>query len=178
MTEDHAVIRGQKPASLVVQGGRAFLPRTREFQSFDVVMNGDRIVDIRSDAREAVGYSTTVIDAGGRLVVSGFIDVHAHLDAGQAFKKAHPGVLATGTTTIITELSRWAMICGLGAIEEFLRATAALPVSVYGTVPPNLFYDTYDIFPADDETAAEPFDLLQKERIVGTGEVRWDFLTE
>jgi predicted amidohydrolase YtcJ len=74
------------PATLVVTNAKIATMDPRMPRAEAVVANGEWIVFVGSvaDAQKYVGPQTQVIDAGGRLVVPGFNDSHAHFAGGSA----------------------------------------------------------------------------------------------
>jgi N-acyl-D-amino-acid deacylase len=62
---------------LVVSGGLVIDGTGAEPRPADVAIDGDTIVAVGAD----VGPARRELDAGGRLVTPGFIDIHTHLDA-------------------------------------------------------------------------------------------------
>jgi N-acyl-D-amino-acid deacylase len=85
---------------LVITGGRVLDGLGRAAVRADVAISGDRIVRVgdllRAEARRS-------IDAAGRIVAPGFIDVHSHAAEGlgrQGLEQGQP-LLAQGITTIV-----------------------------------------------------------------------------
>lgn len=92
-------------------------------QDYDLIIRGGRVLDgtgnpwfvadvgVRGDAIAAIGdlgdaQATTVIDARGRLVVPGFVDLHSHADEGRnslADPEAAPALnlVTQGITTVV-----------------------------------------------------------------------------
>ncbi|MBW2287967.1 MAG: amidohydrolase family protein [Deltaproteobacteria bacterium] len=62
---------------LVIRGGEVVDGTGSEPRRADVAIQGDRIVEVG----EISGEAKTTIDAEGKLVCPGFIDIHAHMDA-------------------------------------------------------------------------------------------------
>lgn len=173
MNDLQPVALGEKPADLVVEGGRVLVPETGEFRSRDVAVADNRIAALLEDGDPAIGPETTVITVDGHAVVPGFIDAHTHLDAFQAFETAYHHSLKGGTTAVITECAFIGGAFGAAGIEQFLAATAYLPVTVRATVPPTLLFDTFEPRRATGEAATELVELLEDDRIVGVGESDW-----
>jgi predicted amidohydrolase YtcJ len=69
-----------EPASLVVTNARVVTVDESMAEAQAVAVRGDRIVELgtREAIQRYVGPSTEVIDAGGRLVIPGFIESHGH----------------------------------------------------------------------------------------------------
>ena len=65
----------------------------------DVVVDGDRIVDVAPNAK--CGQQADVIDATGCIVSPGFIDAHAHSDAYLVLEPDAPSKISQGVTTEI-----------------------------------------------------------------------------
>jgi len=68
------------PADLVIRHARVYTVDDRQPWAEAVAVRGDRIAWVGSDSEAAayIGASTKVVDAGGRLLLPGFIDSHFH----------------------------------------------------------------------------------------------------
>lgn len=164
---------GEDDADLVVRGGRVFLPGGGQLVDRDVAVVGERIAALPEDADAVVGEDTTVVDATDMVVTPGFVDAHCHQDFIQTTEYAYPRMLEGGTTSIVTEVGGYGTALGAEGVNAFLEATADLPVSVYGTVPPVPLFDTFeDRINPDLQSTLLPA-LLDRERVVGVGEVGW-----
>lgn len=64
----------------------------------DVLVDGDRIAEIRTDAADTPS-AARVIDATGLVLAPGFIDMHAHSDLQILLNPAHPSRITQGVTT-------------------------------------------------------------------------------
>jgi predicted amidohydrolase YtcJ len=69
-----------QPADLVITDGRIVTVDDGMPEAQAVAVRGDRIVELgsRDAIQRYVGASTQVVDAGGRLVIPGFIESHGH----------------------------------------------------------------------------------------------------
>ena len=68
--------RGERPADLVLRGGRVFDLVTGDLEESDVAICGDTVVGLHArydGVRE--------IDVAGRILVPGFIDAHLHIES-------------------------------------------------------------------------------------------------
>ena len=100
--------KGKVPAmyDLVIKGGRLLDPATGTDGVLDVAITGDRIADIGPGID--VTNAARVIDAGGKVVTPGLIDLHAHI-AGDLRKGVREDLMllpdaagvSAGCTTVI-----------------------------------------------------------------------------
>ncbi len=173
MNDLQPVALGDAPADLVVEGGRVYCSNRRTFLERDVAIVGDRIAAILEDGSDVVGPETTVISATDGVVVPGLIDAHTHADIHAVVERTTPHLLATGTTSVVTEASALGGLFGAAGVEAFLEATADLPLSAFLTLPPQSLVDTFEPRRADDAELEALASLLDHERVVGVGEIDW-----
>lgn len=83
---------------IVITGGRVIDGTGRPAERADVAVTGDTIAAIGPGPYEA----SIRIDAAGRVVVPGFIDLHSHADFTVAGHPAAETAIAQGVTTLIT----------------------------------------------------------------------------
>ena len=76
----------------LIKNGLVYVNSARSFLPIDVLTEGEKIVKV-SPRGELDGYDAEITDASGRLLVSGFIDVHTHGIAGYDFLFADNVVL-------------------------------------------------------------------------------------
>lgn len=121
-----AVARGERPADVVLEGGRVVNVLTGEVEEVDVALAGGLIVGL-GDAYEG----TERVSLDGRMVLPGFLDAHVHIESslvGPAeFARA---VLPRGTTTVVADPHEIANVHGLEGIRWMLRASEEIPLSV------------------------------------------------
>ncbi len=93
-------LRAQTRYDLLIRGGQVVDGSGAAAVRADVGVTGDRIRAV-GDLGSAT--ATTVIDAAGRYVSAGFIDVHSHAGPGLATAELREGrpVLAQGITTVL-----------------------------------------------------------------------------
>ncbi len=173
MNRTQAVALGEADADIVITGGRVFLPETREFRALDVAIVDNEIAALPEEATDVIGPETTQLSAEGRVVLPGLIDAHTHVDTVQSLENAYHHVLATGTTTVVTEASGLGSLFGARGVEAFLAATAYLPITVRATVPTMPLVDTFEGRRANEADAEALVELLDDDRVVGVGETDW-----
>ena len=93
---------------LLISGGRVYDGTGNPWYYANVAVRGDRIVAI---GKLTGATATRVIDATGKVVVPGFIDIHSHADDGasarggfrdpDAKRRAAPNLVMQGITTVV-----------------------------------------------------------------------------
>ncbi|GAW92408.1 adenine deaminase C-terminal domain-containing protein [Calderihabitans maritimus] len=96
------VSRGERAADLFIKGGKLVNVYSSEIYEADVAVYRGRIAHV-GKGLDAVGPDTTVLDAGGKYIVPGYIEPHGH-----PWNIYPPDVLARvilplGTTSLIGE---------------------------------------------------------------------------
>jgi dihydroorotase len=95
--------RGQAPPyDIVIKGGRIVDPSQRLDRVADIAIANGKIVAL--EATVATTQAKTVIDAKGKIVTPGLVDIHAHIDA----KMPPSHCLSTGVTSLLDAGSRGA----------------------------------------------------------------------
>lgn len=128
----------EPPYDLIVAGGRVIDPANGVDGVADVGIVGTRIARVGPALRRSAG--TRVVDAAGRIVTPGLVDVHVHVFDGVAgvAAPADTGCLAHGATTVVDGGS-----AGATTYEGFdkyviqrsrTRVYAALNISTVGLV--------------------------------------------
>src|SRR5205085_2747282 len=64
---------------LLIKNGRVLDPASKTDASLDVLLDGEKIKEVRPAGKIAAPQGTKVFDATGLVVAPGFIDLHAHL---------------------------------------------------------------------------------------------------
>jgi N-acyl-D-amino-acid deacylase len=95
---------------ILIRGGRVVDGTGNPWYRADVAIDGDRIVAV---GRLAGATAERIVDAAGRVVAPGFIDLHSHADDGarevggrtirtdSLHRKAMPNVVSQGVTTVV-----------------------------------------------------------------------------
>ena len=112
--------------SLLIKNGRVIDPAASVDAVQDVLLKGDRIERVGRDL--AVPESTTALDATGKIVCPGFIDLHVHLrEPGQEYKET----VATGTRaaaaggfTAVCAMANTHPVNDNRSVTDYIRAKA------------------------------------------------------
>jgi dihydroorotase len=112
--------------SLLIKGGRVIDPAASVDAVQDVLLKGDRIE--RVGKHLAVPDGTTTLEAGGKIVCPGFIDLHVHLrEPGQEYKET----VATGTRaaaaggfTAVCAMANTHPVNDNRSVTDYIRAKA------------------------------------------------------
>src|SRR6186997_2734714 len=160
-----AVARGEKPAELVVRGGRVFSVFTREWLETDVAIVEGHVAGL-GDYEGA-----EELDASGRHVVPGFVDAHMHLESSKLLVDEFARlVLPLGTTTVVVDPHEIANVLGTDGVHWLLDVCGALPLDVYfmasSCVPASSFES-----PRRELTAGDLDALLRRRRVIGLAEM-------
>jgi dihydroorotase len=143
------------PFDLLVKGGEVIDPGSGRRGSFDVAVNRNRIAAVDRDIPAAA--AARVIDATGKIVTPGLIDLHTHVFHGCSYWGVRPDPVASrsGVTTWIDAGSAGAMT--LEGFRDYVvkpsraRVYALLNISYIGLVGPdhelmNLNYSDVELF--------------------------------
>lgn len=107
----------QGETDLLIKGGRVIDPARGVDRAADVAVRGGRILAVRPNITPAAG--ADVLDATGKLVVPGLIDIHTHAVRGKDDARL---CLADGVTSLVDAGSR-----GSDAIDEAVAVAKAAP---------------------------------------------------
>ena len=112
--------------SLLIRGGRVVDPANSVDGVQDVLLEGDRIV--RLGRNLAVPADAKVLDAAGKIVCPGFIDLHVHLrEPGQEYKETVASgtrAAAAGGFTAVCAMANTHPVNDNRAVTDYIRAKA------------------------------------------------------
>ncbi|MEX2217738.1 MAG: adenine deaminase [Phycisphaerales bacterium] len=120
-----AVARGDAPADLLMKGGRVMNVFTREVESADVAIVGERVAGVGDyDAAERV------VELRGAFIAPGFIDAHMHVEStmlppSQFVRLAVPH----GTTGVVLDPHEIANVLGIEGIRWIMADAEGLPIN-------------------------------------------------
>ncbi len=161
------VALGQRPASLLVRGGKLVNVLTREIYPADVAILDDRIVAI-GDVAYAAGPETVIVDATGKYLVPGLIDQHIHVHETQLnVIQLAAAILPRGTTGICTDLYGEVVVSGMKAARACLDAAHGLPLKVWFALPTPGYYQNIPFGHNGQPTREDMFEMLDWPECIG-----------
>jgi len=125
------VSKGEELADLVIKNAKLVNVLSEEIYETDIAIVGDKIAGISK------GYKgKKEIDVKGAYVSPSFIDGHVHLESSMLMPSEFAKmVLASGTTTVISDPHEISNVMGLQGISFMREATKNLPLDVYFMLP-------------------------------------------
>ncbi|WP_022666670.1 adenine deaminase C-terminal domain-containing protein [Desulfospira joergensenii] len=167
------VALGRKAPDLLIFGANLFNAWTGEtLENRSVFVSRDRIAHVGRE-KESENYPvadhTRILDARGQTLIPGFIDGHTHLAWLVRPEEYACRLLASGTTTLITETMEIYPVAGKEGVKEYIKILEKMDLRAYATLPAmasisraNLGLDLDDLE-----------ELLALDRVVGLGEAYW-----
>ncbi|MGN6814027.1 MAG: adenine deaminase [Thermomicrobiales bacterium] len=164
------VAQGQRPADLVLRGGRVVNVFTGEVEEVAVALCGGRIAGLSADAGR-YGDAREVLDLAGRYLAPAFIDAHIHLESSQLWVNEFARVTVPhGTGAVVADPHEIANVLGLAGVRALIDAARELPLSAFFVVPSCVPASPRETSGAIlDAAAVAP--ALDWPEIVGLGEV-------
>ncbi|RKT84099.1 adenine deaminase [Saccharopolyspora antimicrobica] len=121
-------------ADLRIAGGRVVSTFTGEVFEADVLVTGEVISGVVPPG--AGPEAAEVIDAGGRLIVPGFVDAHMHVESSFTTPAAFAWLtLPRGTTTVLADPHEIVNVAGKAAMRWMIEEGARSPQTQLWGVP-------------------------------------------
>ena len=122
-------------ADFLVRGAKVYNSYFKKFVPADVSVSGGKFLYIDSRRSGAVEADETV-DAEGRYMVPGLIDIHMHIESSMLTPGAFCRRLAEcGVTTIVSEPHEMANVNGMQGVLDMIRAGENSPVDIFYGIP-------------------------------------------
>lgn len=141
-----------------------------------VAIGNNRIAYVGPETN-MIGSKTKVIDCNNSYILPGYVDSHCHADYFYNPSAFTRHALATGTTTLLTELTEICGSVGPKGLDYMLSATDKLPLKFFfslpSSIPPLPEIEGYDYFPLSDMKR-----YVENRRILTLGEITsWPRIT-
>lgn len=168
---------GQHPADLVVRGGTLVNVYTGELQdNITVSIVGNSIAAVGREIPVAIGPQTCVLEAQGRFLSPGFLDVHTHI--GNIYRVAEyvRWSAPRGNTCLVTETLELANAVGRPGLEVFLEELREQPIAIFALAPAKV--PSYPEFERAVPFSVEDHQfLVDHDLVIGVGETNWPMVT-
>lgn len=120
---------------MIIKGGRVIDPLSKRDEVLDIKIEDGKIVEIAKDIEASSG-NEEIIDARGKIVVPGLIDIHVHFrDPGQTHKEdlvtGSQAAIAGGFTSVVQMANTSPKIDSKEKIIEHYKRARDLPLKVY-----------------------------------------------
>ncbi len=120
---------------MIIKGGRIIDPLSKRDEVLDIKIEDGKIVKLAKDIEASSG-NEEIIDARGKIVVPGLIDVHVHFrDPGQTHKEdlvtGSQAAIAGGFTSVVQMANTSPKIDSKEKIIEHYKKARDLPLKVY-----------------------------------------------
>lgn len=162
-----AVARGDKPADLLLKGGRIINVFSGEIIAGNVAISGGVIAAVGSE------YTTgkEIIDLDGAFIAPGLIDAHLHIESTLLLPpELGRIILGQGTTAVIHDPHEIANVLGPEGVTMMIELSGQSPCDFFATVPSSV--PSTDLETAGGELDAGAVEkLLQDPRTIGLGEM-------
>ena len=158
--------------SLLIKNVKVFNTYLKQFIPADVSVKDGRFYYI-DRKRDTAFLAEAVLDAGGKYMIPGFVDIHMHIESSMMTPKPFGECAAAyGVTTIVSEPHEMANVRGTRGVLEMISAAEDAPIDI--------FYGTPSSVPSTSEkleTTGGIIDLsamkhlLHEEDVVCVGEI-------
>ena len=121
--------------SLLVKNAQVFNVYLKRFRPASVWVSEGRFHYIDPSRTFSAG-AAEVLDAGGRYMIPGLIDIHMHIESSMLSPMAYSQCAAkNGVTTIVSEPHEIANVKGLRGVEAMIAGGEASPIDMYFGIP-------------------------------------------
>ena len=121
---------------MIIKNGRVIDPISKTDDILDIKVAREKIVAIKKDIFVDKDSDEKVIDATGKVVVPGLVDVHVHFrDPGATYKEnlktGSKAAVAGGFTTVVQMANTIPKIDSKEKIDDHYKRTKDLPLKVF-----------------------------------------------
>ena len=159
-------------ADVCVKNAKVFNSYFRRFDEADVYIKDGKFLYIDKKKEEKLTFDR-FIDAGGKYMIPGLIDIHMHIESSMVTPLAFCRHTArNGLTTIVSEPHEIANVCGMEGIRAMILSGKESPYDCYYAIPSNV-----PILSKDYETGGgtitfeDMLKLKDEENVLCLGEV-------
>lgn len=120
---------------LLIQNAQVFNVYLKRFRPANVWISQGKFHYI-DPSRTFAAEAAEVVDAGGRYMIPGLIDIHMHIESSMLSPMAYSLCAAkNGVTTIVSEPHEIANVKGLRGVEAMIAGGETSPIDMYFGIP-------------------------------------------
>ncbi len=115
---------------LLIQNGWVYQTYRQSFEKMDIAVVGERFYDISPSSYHRDHYETEcVVDAEGKYIIPGLIDIHMHIESSMTYPEEFSRVvLPYGVTCVVADPHEIANVYGLEGIKSFMEKETELDI--------------------------------------------------
>jgi adenine deaminase len=120
---------------LLIQNGWVYQTYRQNFEKMDIAVVGERFYDISPSSYHRDNYEAEcVVDAAGKYIIPGLIDIHVHIESSMTYPEEFSRVvLPYGVTCVVADPHEIANVYGAEGIKSFMEQETELDI-FYGIV--------------------------------------------
>lgn len=157
---------------LLIKHAQVFNAYLKKFVQADVAVWQGKFLYIGTKETESLE-PAKVIDAQGKYMIPGLIDIHMHIESSMAVPLTFSRALAkNGVTTIVAEPHEIGNVFGLEGIEAMMSAARDCPIDIFFAIPSSVPATSPALETGGREiNLAEVQQMLTMDRVICLGEV-------
>jgi len=115
---------------LLIQNGWVYQTYRQNFEKMDIAVVGERFYDISPSSYHRDNYEAEcVVDAAGKYIIPGLIDIHVHIESSMTYPEEFSRVvLPYGVTCVVADPHEIANVFGLEGIKSFMEQETELDI--------------------------------------------------
>ncbi len=125
-------------ADLVIRNARVLNSYIKKFVDADIFIKDGKFLYVDTKKQNEIT-ADEEINAFGRYIIPGFIDIHMHIESSLVTPRAFADyTVSRGLTTIVSEPHEIANVCGKAGINAMIKDGQKAPYDVYYAIPSNV----------------------------------------
>lgn len=150
----------------IIKNAWVYMTFRQCFEKRDVAVLGGRFLSVLPEISGA-----PVLDAQGKYMIPGFIDIHMHIESSMTYpEEFSKTALPHGTTTVVADAHEIANVFGMEGIEAFLKQQTEM--DIFYAIPSSVPATSRELETSGAAVGeAEVEALLKDDRILCLGEV-------
>jgi adenine deaminase len=171
--------KGSYQADIAIVNGKLVNVHSLEIYDSELAIWNGRISLVSDSVKDFIGKKTKVVDARGKFLAPGMIDVHYHV-AGTYLSMTNlaTALLERGTTAIASDFYEYGAVGGIEAIRFALREAAKTDLKILFNVPLLAYVQNNPFSNSGKVKASNLMDMLDWDSAVALCEVQPQTLSD